>query len=111
MPRIGAEIATGRQEFAAEAGRKLVLAIEDARIDILHRCGGNANCATCRVEVLEGDAGDMRELERDRLARETGLAENVRLSCQVRVNGDLHVRVVNQSSTGGLDPGPPPAAD
>lgn len=111
MPRIEAEIATGRQEFEAEAGRKLVLAIEDAGIDILHRCGGNAKCTTCRVEVLEGDAGEMRELERDRLARETGLAENVRLSCQVRVNSDLHVRVVNQSSTRGLDPGPRPVED
>ncbi len=30
-------------------GRRLVLGIEDAGIDILHRCGGNARCATCRV--------------------------------------------------------------
>jgi ferredoxin len=111
MPRIEAETATGRQEFEAEVGRKLVLAIEDAGIDILHRCGGNAKCTTCRVEVLEGDAGEMRERERDRLALETGLAENVRLSCQVRVNGDLHVRVVNQVSTRGLDAGPRPVED
>ena len=111
MPRIEAEIATGSQEFEAEAGRKLVLAIEDAGIDILHRCGGNAKCTTCRVEVLEGDAGEMHELERERLARETGLAENVRLYSQVRVNRDLHVRVVNQSSTRGPDPGPRPVED
>ena len=111
MPRIEAETATGKQEFEAEAGRKLVLAIEDAGIDILHRCGGNARCTTCRVEVLGGDAGEMREQERDRLALETGLAENVRLSCQVRVNSDLHVRVVNQVSTRGLDAGPRPVED
>lgn len=111
MPRIQAETATGSREFEAQEGRKLVLAIEDAGIDILHRCGGNARCTTCRVEVLEGDAGEMRQLERDRLALETGLAENVRLSCQVRVNDDLHVRVVNQSSTRGLDPGPRPVED
>jgi ferredoxin len=53
----------------------------------------------------------MGELERNRLALETGLAENVRLSCQVRVRDDLHVRVVNQSSTRGLDPGPRPVED
>ena len=111
MPRIEAETATGAQAFDAEAGRKLVLAIEDAGIDILHRCGGNAKCTTCRVEVLEGEAGAMGELERARLARETGLAENVRLSCQVRVAGDLHVRVINQSSVRGLDPGPRPSED
>src|SRR5437868_15011335 len=111
MSRVEAETATGLQAFEAEEGRKLVLAIEDSGIDILHRCGGNAKCTTCRVEVLAGDAGEMRELERNRLALETGLAENVRLSCQVRVHDDLHVRVVNQSSTRGFDPRPRPAED
>ena len=108
MPKVTAETAEGTRELAAEAGRKLVLVIEDGGVDILHRCGGNAKCTTCRVEVLEGDAGEMREAERNRLALETGLAENVRLSCQIRVQDDLHVRVINQSSVRGLDPGPRP---
>ena len=55
MPRIEAEAADGTKTFEAEQGRKLVLAIEDNGIDILHRCGGNAKCTTCRVEVLAGD--------------------------------------------------------
>ncbi|PYS84524.1 MAG: (2Fe-2S)-binding protein [Acidobacteria bacterium] len=111
MPRIEVETAAGKQEFVAEDGRKLVLAIEDAGVDILHRCGGNAKCTTCRVEVLGGDPGEMGETERNRLALELGLAENVRLSCQVRVHDDLHVRVVNQVSTRGLDAGPRPVED
>jgi ferredoxin len=108
MPRIVAEVAEGTKTFEADEGRKLVLAIEDHGIDILHRCGGNARCTTCRVEVLEGDPGEKQELERNRLAVETGLAENVRLSCQVRVHDDLHVRVINQSSVRGIPPGPRP---
>ena len=108
MAKVTAETAEGTRELEAEAGRKLVLVIEDGGVDILHRCGGNAKCTTCRVEVLEGDAGEMGEAERNRLASETGLAENVRLSCQVHVAGDLHVRVLNQSSVRGLDPGPRP---
>ena len=108
MPRITAEAANGTQTFETEQGRKLVLAIEDNGIDILHRCGGNAKCTTCRVEVLAGDPGEMQELERNRLAMETGLAENVRLSCQVRVHDDLHVRVINQSSVRGIPDGPRP---
>ena len=108
MPRIEAETATGAQAFDAEQGRKLVLTIEDAGIDILHRCGGNAKCTTCRVEVLAGDPGEIRDAERNRLAMETGLAENVRLSCQVRVIDDLKVRVINQASVKGIDAGPRP---
>jgi ferredoxin len=108
MPRIEAETAAGAQAFDAEQGHKLVLAIEDAGIDILHRCGGNAKCTTCRVEVLAGDPGEIRDAERNRLAMETGLAENVRLSCQVRIIDDLKVRVINQASVKGIDAGPRP---
>src|ERR687883_199585 len=111
MPRIEAEAATGVQTFDADEGRKLVLAIEDAGIDILHRCGGEAPRTTCRVEGLAGDAGEMQELERNRLAVETGLAENVRLSCQVRVHDDLKVHVINQSSTRGIPAGPRPVEE
>ena len=108
MPKIQAETATGLIETEAPAGKKLVLVIEDAGVDILHRCGGNARCTTCRVELLEGDAGEMRELERDRLAMEAELAANIRLSCQIHVQNDLKVRVVNQASVRGIDPGPRP---
>ena len=108
MPKIEAETASGLQVIEGPQGKKLVLAIEDAGIDILHRCGGNARCTTCRVEVLAGDPGEMKELERNRLAMETELADNVRLSCQIRINDDLKVRVINQASVRGMDPGPRP---
>jgi ferredoxin len=108
MPKIEAETATGMQSFEADAGRKLVLAIEDAGIDILHRCGGNARCTTCRVEVLEGNAGEMGDTERNRLAVEANLAPNVRLSCQIHVENDLKVKVINQASVRGMDAGPRP---
>ena len=108
MPKIQAETATGLIETEAPAGKKLVLAIEDAGVDILHRCGGNARCTTCRVEILEGEPGDMGELESNRLAIEAELAPNTRLSCQIHVNSDLKVRVVNQASVRGMDPGPRP---
>jgi ferredoxin len=108
MPNIEAITATGTQTIEAPEGKKLVLVIEDAGIDILHRCGGNARCTTCRVEVLAGDAGEMGELERDRLAVEAELADNIRLSCQIRVNNDLKVQVINQVSVRGMDAGPRP---
>src|SRR5437773_11131816 len=108
MPTITAEIASGTQTFEAPEGKKLVLAIEDAGIDILHRCGGNARCTTCRVEIQAGDPGEMGELERNRLSVEAELADNIRLSCQIRVADDLKLRVVNQASVRGMDAGPRP---
>jgi ferredoxin len=105
MPTVTVD---GEKSFEVESGKKLVLAIEDAGIDILHRCGGNARCTTCRVEVLAGEAPPMQATEQERLARENDLAPNIRLSCQIHVESDLWVRVVNRSSIAGVEPGPRP---
>ncbi len=108
MAKITAETATGTVEFVCGVGRKLVLCIEDNGIDILHRCGGNARCTTCRVEVISGDFGEMGEAEEAILATKGDLEPNTRLSCQIRVNGDAHVKVLNQPSVKGIEPGTRP---
>ena len=105
MPKITAETADGKVAFEAEAGRKLVLCLEDNGVDILHRCGGNARCTTCRVEVLSGDPGEIGEAEAAILATKTDLNDHTRLSCQVRLIDNLHVKVVNQASVKGIDAG------
>ena len=109
MPRIELQ---GLKTIDAQEGRRLVLAIEDSGVDILHRCGGQAKCTTCRVELLDGDAGEMTEAERTRLAREDELAPNIRLSCQILCENDLKVRVINRLSETDLsDAGPRPAEE
>jgi ferredoxin len=105
MPTVTVE---GMPSFEAESGKKLVLAIEDSGIDIMHKCGGNARCTTCRVQILGGEPGPMEELERERLAREAALGPDIRLSCQIRVTSDLAVRVINRSSLMGIPAGPRP---
>ncbi len=105
MPRITAETASGTLAFEAQQGRKLVLELEDNGIDILHRCGGNARCTTCRVDVLAGDPGEIGEAEKTILATKTDLNERTRLSCQMRVIDDLHVQVIRQASVEGIEPG------
>ena len=105
MPTVTVD---GEKSFEVDPGKKLVLAIEDAGIDIMHRCGGNARCTTCRVQILGGDAPPMGPTEQERLARENELAPNTRLSCQIRVDADLWVSVINRSSVQGIPPGPRP---
>jgi ferredoxin len=108
MPQIKAETANGEVAFETEAGKRLVLALEDNGIDILHRCGGNARCTTCRVEVLHGDPGPIGEAEAAILATKTDLNEQTRLSCQLLIADDLTVKVINQASVMGIDAGPRP---
>jgi ferredoxin len=109
MPRIEA---VGITTFEAQQGRRLVLELEDNGVDILHRCGGLAKCTTCRVEIVDGDAGEMTERERTRLEREDNLAPNVRLSCQILCDSDLKVNVLRRFNESGLsDPGPRPHED
>jgi len=105
MPIVTVE---GEKSFEVEAGTKLVLAIEDAGIDILHRCGGNSKCTTCRVQILHGAVGEMADTERERLAREAALGPDIRLSCQIRVESDLTVNVLQRAAATGLSPGTRP---
>ena len=111
MHIVMAETANGKVSIETEGDRKLVLALEDGGVDILHRCGGNARCTTCRVEILSGDPGPIGEAEKAILATKTDLSDHTRLSCQIRVMDDLHVRVINQSSVTGMDAGPRPVEE
>lgn len=109
MHRIIAETAAGPVTIEAEQGKKLVLCIEDGGVDILHRCGGNARCTTCRVEIVRGDPGPIGDAEKAIMATKDDMTDHMRLSCQVRVIDDLQVRVINQASVKGIDAGPRPA--
>ena len=105
MPRLRVE---GYGEFDVPSGTRLVRAIEGNGVDILHRCGGNARCTTCRVEFIAGEPARMTVAEYTKL-KERDLLGKVRLSCQILCDHDMRVRVVNRLSTSGLpDPGPQP---
>lgn len=102
MPTLTIE---GGPTVSVEPGTKLVLAIEDAGIDIMHKCGGNCRCTTCRVQILDGDLPPLGDTERERLARESALGADIRLACQIRVQSDLSVRVLQRSSLLGVPAG------
>ncbi|WP_059106017.1 2Fe-2S iron-sulfur cluster-binding protein [Shouchella shacheensis] len=105
MPTIQVE---GKGSFEVEEGKKLVLALEDNGVDILHRCGGNARCTTCRVEVLEGDPRAMGTAEAEILEKKDVVDGKSRLSCQIRVYSDLTVKPLRTASEDGIEPGKRP---
>jgi ferredoxin len=105
MPKLTVE---GVGTFDVPADKRLVLALEDeAKIDQLHACGGNARCTTCRVEFIEGKPPMMTVAEKHVLEAR-GLT-GVRLSCQIVCDHDMHVRAISRlEGSGRPDAGPTP---
>jgi ferredoxin len=91
-----------------EPGKRLVNAIEqDAKVVILHACGGNARCTTCRIEFLHGEPSRQTKAERLKLD-EKGLT-GIRLSCQITCDQDMTVRAISRlTGSGRPDPGRTP---
>jgi ferredoxin len=106
MPKLTVE---GAGEFEVPTGKRLVLALEDdAKIDQLHACGGNARCTTCRVEFISGEPDQMTIAEKTVLAAK-GLS-GVRLSCQMLCDHDMAVRAISRlAGSGRPDAGKRPA--
>ena len=105
MPKLTVE---GFGTVDVPAGKRLVLAIEqDAKVDILHACGGNARCTTCRVEFIEGEPTKMTVAEQQVLAAKG--VTGVRLSCQIVCDHDMTVRAISRlEGSGRPDPGSTP---
>jgi ferredoxin len=108
MPKLTVE---GFGTFDVPAGKRLVLAIEqDAHVDVLHACGGNARCTTCRVEFIAGEPSKMTVAEKTVLAAKG--VTGVRLSCQIACEGDMNVRAISRlEGSGRPNAGPPPDAN
>ena len=114
MPKLTIE---GTPAVDVPEGKRLVLALTDeAGVDQLHACGGNARCTTCRVEFVAGEPDKITEAEKAVLAAK-GLT-GVRLSCQIACDADMTVRVISRlTGSGRADAGkrpseiiaPPPA--
>jgi len=106
MPKLTVD---GVGEFDVPENKRLVLALTDeAGIDQLHACGGNARCTTCRVEFVDGEPAKMTQAEKDVLS-ERGL-RGVRLSCQILCEADMTVRAISRlEGSGRADAGNRPS--
>ena len=114
MPKI---TVLGYGTFEVEKGRKLVLALEDNGVNILHQCGGKAKCTTCRVrakcttcrvEIMSGEFCVETTTEKNAFSKKGIIDDNLRLSCQVRVDSDVEIIPIMTLENSGKEPGPRP---
>ena len=106
MPQLTVD---GVGTFEVPAGKRLVLALTDeAKIDQLHACGGNARCTTCRVEFVAGEPAAMTVAEKNVLAAKG--VTGVRLSCQIVCDHDMTVKAISRfEGSGRKDSGKRPS--
>jgi ferredoxin len=85
------------KEFEVEKGTKLLKALIDHGVDLVHTCGGNAKCTTCRVNIDVGTPTKETQAQKDLFAKKVkqGLpqfgAPRMFLSCQILVENDMMV--------------------
>lgn len=100
--------------FEVPQDKRLVNALsEEAGVDQLHACGGNAKCTTCRVQFTAGEPQRITEAEKELLALR-GLDQHagVRLSCQITCDHDMTVKAISRlAGSGRRDAGSRPADD
>lgn len=89
--------------FEVPDGKRLVNALEeDAGVDQLHACGGNARCTTCRVQFVSGEPEAMTEAEKQLLAaRGLNATPGLRLSCQIQCTQEMTVQAISRLAGSG----------
>jgi ferredoxin len=97
MPQLKVEVNGAVKTVEAPIGKRLVNAlVDEAKVDQLHACGGNAKCTTCRVHFVHGEPTKMTQAEKELLAA-NGLSEpGLRLSCQLLVEQDMELKIISR---------------
>lgn len=79
------------KELEVLPGSSLLTTLAQEKIYLPSACGGQGTCAMCKCQIFEG-AGDILPTEVDYFTRKEAQT-NWRLSCQVKVRGDLKIGI------------------
>ena len=83
-----------KREITVEGGKPLLSLLREEKIFIPSACGGRGTCGVCKVKVLDG-AGPILPTETPFMTKDE-IAGHVRLSCQVKVRGDLSIEIPDE---------------
>jgi Na+-transporting NADH:ubiquinone oxidoreductase subunit F len=85
------DINNGDRLLEVTGGQPLLATLMQEDIFIPSACGGRGTCAYCKLQILEG--GGMITPTEEPLLTPDEIADNVRISCQVKVRNDLAVLI------------------
>ena len=81
----------GDTKVKAQSGKSLLSTMADSNVFLPSACGGKGSCGQCRLQVEQG-GGEPLPTEAVHFTRKE-LKDNWRLACQVKVKGDMDIRV------------------
>jgi Na+-transporting NADH:ubiquinone oxidoreductase subunit F len=85
------DINSGKRELNIKGGAPLLATLAESGIFVPSACGGRGSCGACKVKVVT-DIGPHLPTETPYLEKEE-IAENVRLSCQIKVKENLQIEI------------------
>jgi Na+-transporting NADH:ubiquinone oxidoreductase subunit F len=81
----------GKKKLTVKGGRSLLSTLMEEEIFIPSACGGRGSCGLCKLKVESG-VGQYLPTELPWIDKEEQ-AQNIRLSCQVKVKQDMAIRI------------------
>ncbi len=85
------DINAGERRFEVRGGDMLLAGLNAGGVFIPSACGGRGTCSYCKVKIIEG-GGPVGPTEEPLLTPEE-IAADIRISCQVKVRGDIAVEI------------------
>lgn len=79
------------KDYVVEGGKPLLSTLKDQQVFIPSACGGRGSCGLCKCKVVAG-GGEHLPTELPFLSPEE-IADNVRLSCQLKVKQDMRIEI------------------
>lgn len=88
---VSISINKGEKKLEARGGKSLLTTLKDGKVFIPSACGGRGSCGLCKCKVKDG-GGDVLPTELPWLSEEEK-KNQVRLSCQLKVKGDMDLEI------------------
>jgi len=85
------------QVLTCNKNARLIDLLRENNINIRKGCSGNGACGLCKIKVIKGSTNELTESEKLHLSQKE-INTGIRLACQVTLNGNLEIRLIDSLS-------------